>query len=63
MAELERWLGRVLVSGASPVRLTADGELFAPIAAEVLERLHSAKADFSTAAPPPPKVSGKHIVI
>lgn len=63
VAALEQWLGRMLVIGASPVRLTDDGELFVPVAAELLERLRSARSDPGTAAPAPPKVSGKDIVI
>lgn len=63
VAELERWLGRLLVSGASPVRLTDDGERFAPIAAEVLERLRGAQADPLPSPLPPPRMSGKDIVI
>lgn len=63
IAALERWLGCVLVKGANPVRLTDDGERFAPIAAEVLDRLRGARVDPSTAAPTQPKISGKDIVI
>lgn len=63
VAALERWLGRVLVSGAAPVRLTDDGERFALVAADVLARLDAAKADASMEVPPPPKLSGKDIVI
>lgn len=63
IAALERWLGRRLVSGAAPVRLTEDGERFATVAADVLARLQSFRADRSKVQPPSPKISGKDIVI
>lgn len=63
VAELERWLGRVLTSGATPMKLTDDGKQFALIAADLLERLTDCQVDPGTAAPPLPKPSGKDIVI
>lgn len=58
--ELSAWLGRPLVDGASPVRLTEDGKWFAGIAIEVMDRLRDARAKPGKVLP---KVSGADIVI
>jgi DNA-binding transcriptional LysR family regulator len=63
VAALERWLGRALVSGAAPVQLTEEGKQFATVAAALLEQLADCRADPAIPAPPPPKLSGKDIVI
>ncbi len=63
VAALEQWLGRVLMSEAPPVRLTDEGKQFASVAAALLEQLANCRADPAIAAPPPPRPSGKNIVI
>lgn len=59
---LERWLGRVLVTGSTRVTLTADGEAFRATAQHVLDALNEHRVGERPALRPP-RVSGADIEI